>query len=227
MTLLAVSAQAPAPASAPVRHLVYQFGFTAVVASSGNGTGTTTVYISGPAADGGLVVSGTDSWWNTVRPRASNTCEVYPDGGVSCLQSPYAISPIQLTLFPLLARSYFKGLTASGKSSWKRSFAVKAAIVPGASGFAGQLYTWKCAFNLHGQGPVAGGGGLMLITSSGSLNQEGGRYLKATSKQRIVYDPVRDVPAVVRDTRTHLPARSIYNNDMVQLKLVKDSASNT
>jgi hypothetical protein len=221
--LVALSAQAPAPE--PVRHLVYQFGYNTAVASSGQGTGTTTIDILGPAKDGGIMVSGTDHWWNTVRARATNTCEVYPNGGVSCLQSPYALSPMQLTLFPLLGRNYFKGLGPGATSNWTRSYQVKAAIVPGASGFAGQLYTWSCVYNLHGKGPIHNAAPLVLILSEGTLDQEGGRYLKATSKQRIVYDPVAKIPAIVRDVRTHLPQRNVYNNDLVELKLTKDSGN--
>ncbi len=219
--IVALSAQAPA--QAPARHLVYQFGYNTPVAGSGQGTGTTTIDIAGPAADGGIMISGTDYWWNTARPRATNTCEVYPGGGVSCLERPYALSPIQLTLFPLLARGYFKPLAAGGKSSWTHDYAVKAAILPGASGFAGQLYTWKCTFALHGQGPVKGAGPLVLILSNGTLTQQGGRYLSATSKQRIVYDPTAKVPAIVRDVRTHLPQHTVYNNDLIEVKLIKDS----
>src|SRR5580700_482285 len=144
--IFVLSAQAPTPS--PVRQLVYEFGYNTKVASSGNGTGTTTVAILGLAKDGGMMVSGTDYWWNTARPRATNTCEVYPNGGVSCLQRPYALSVIQLTLFPLLARNYFKGLSASGTSSWQHTYQVKAAIVPGANGFAGELYTWNCTYGL-------------------------------------------------------------------------------
>ncbi len=221
--LVALSAQAPAPA--PVRHLVYQFGYNTPVASSGQGTGTTTINILGPAKDGGVMVSGTDRWWNTVRPRATNTCEVYPNGSVSCLQSSYALSPMQLTLFPLLGRNYFKGFGAAATSSLKRTYQVKAAILPGASGFAGQLTTWNCAYSLEGKGPIHNAAPLVLILSEGSLDQEGGRYLKATSKQRIVYDPVRKVPAIVRDTRTHLPQRNVYNNDVVEVKLTQDSGN--
>jgi hypothetical protein len=221
--IVILSAQSPAPA--PVRHLVYQFGFNTPVASSGQGTGTTTIDILGPAADGGVMISGTDQWWNTVRPRAANTCEVYPNGGVSCLQAPYALSPIQLTLFPLLGRSYFKGLGAGATASWTRSYPVKAAILPGASGFAGQLSTWNCAYNMQGKGPIHNAAPLVLILAQGTLDQTGGRYLKATSKQRIVYDPVRKVPAIVRDERTHLPQRSVYNNDVVEAKLIKDSGN--
>ena len=163
--LVALSAQTPAPM--PVRHLVYQFGYNTPVASSGQGTGTTTIDILGSAKDGGVMVSGSDHWWNTVRPRATNTCEVYPNGSVSCLQSPYALSPMQLTLFPLLGRNYFKGLGSAATSSLKRSYQVKAAIVPGASGFAGQLSTWNCAFNLQGKGPIHNAAPLVLILSAG------------------------------------------------------------
>jgi hypothetical protein len=223
--IVGLSGQAPAPA--PARHLVYEFGYNTKVAIAGQGTGTTTVDITGPVADGGVMITGTDSWWNTVRPRASNTCEVYPNGNVSCSQAPYALSPIQLTLFPLLAHNFFKGLAAGGKSSWKRSYSVKAAMFPGASGFAGQLTTWDCSFALHGQGPIANAGPLILITAEGTLNQQGGRYFKATSKQRIVWDPVAKLPAIVRDTRTHVPQRSVYSNDTVELKLIKDSKPKT
>src|SRR5271166_6279246 len=89
--LVGSTAQTPAPKV--LRHLVYQFGYNTAVASSGNGTGTTTIDIMGPAADGGLIINGQDSWWNTARPRATNSCEVYPGGRVACSQAPYAISP--------------------------------------------------------------------------------------------------------------------------------------
>lgn len=219
--LLALSAQTPAPGH--TRELVYQFGFNTKAASTGTGTGTTTIDIYGTAPDGGLMVSGTDFWWNTARPRATNTCEVYANGGVSCSQRPYAISPIQLTLFPLMARAYFKGLTAGGKSSWKHTFDLQAAIIPGASGMAGNKYTWNCTYSLEGQGPIAGGNGAILILANGKLVQQGGRYLAATSKQRIAYDPVAKVPVAASDVRTHLPQTNVYNNDMVDLKLLKVS----
>jgi hypothetical protein len=218
--VVALSAQAPAHAA---RHLVYQFGYNTPVASSGQGTGTTTIDIGGVSADGGVMISGTDYWWNTARPRATNTCEVYPGGGVSCTAMPYAISPIQLTLFPLLARGYFKALGPAGKTNWTHSYTVKAAILPGSSGFAGALTTWKCTYSLEGQGPVKGAAPLLLIVAHGTLVQQGGRYLSAKSSQRIVYDPVAKIPAIVRDIRSHLPQRSVYNNDTIEVKLLKDS----
>jgi hypothetical protein len=206
-----------------VRHLVYEFGYNTKAASSGNGTGTTTIVISGPLPDGSVMISGTDYWWNTARPRATNTCEVHPNGGVSCTQRPYAISPIQLTLFPLLAAHYFSGLSAGGKSSWEQTYKVKGAIIPGATGFAGQLYTWNCTFDLQGKGPIPKAGAAVLIQTNGTLVQQGGRYLQATSKQRIAYDTAANVPVAVSDVRTHLPQTNVYNKDLVDLKLTKDS----
>jgi hypothetical protein len=219
--LVALSGQAPAAHSE--RQLVYEFGFNTKVASSGTGTGTTTIDIMGPAKDGGVMISGTDQWWNTVRPRATNTCEVYPGGGVSCQQPAYAISPIQFTLFPLLGRSYFHALSAGAHTSWTHTYEVKAAILPGASGFASQLTTFKCVYTLQGKGKIANAGGTILVEATGKLRQQGGRYLTASSKQRIAYDPVSGIPVVVRDVRTHLPMRSVYSNDLVELKLKSDS----
>lgn len=224
----AASAQTTPPASGHApggvsRELTYQFGYNTPVASSGNGTGTETVDIKGLQSDGGLLITGTDLWWNTVRPRASNTCEVYAGGGVKCSQRPYALSPIQLTIFPLLARGFFKGLNAHGNSTWSENYSVYAAIIPGANGFAGTPYTWKCTYELHGKGPIPNAAPTILVTTSGTLTQQGGRYYKATSKQRIAYDPAAKIPVVVRDIRTHLPQTNVYNSDSVELKLIKDS----
>jgi len=221
LAFLTLSAQAP-PAAAPVRHLVYEFGYNTAVAKSGNGTGTVTIDVTGPAPDGGVMISGTDYWWNTARPRATNTCELYADGRVACSQRPYAISPIQLTIFPLLARNYFKGLSASGDSSWTRNYSVYAAVVPGASAMAGNPYTWKCSYSLQGKGPIPNAGPTVLVETNGTLTQEGGHYWKATSKQRIAYDTSAKIPVVVRDVRTHFPQRNVYNNDLVELKLKKE-----
>lgn len=209
----------PAP-----RHLVYQFGYNTPVAASGNGTGTTTIDLS-PASDGGVMISGQDHWWNTVRARATNTCELYANGSVKCKQAPYSISPMQLTIFPLLAHDYFTQLNAGATSSWSHSFEFYGAIIPGASGFAGQPYTWKCSYHFQGKGPIKNAGHLVLIQAEGTLNQQGGTYWKAKSKQRIVYDPVAKITGIVSDVRTHIPMRSVYSNDLIELKLTKDSAA--
>jgi hypothetical protein len=226
--LLGVSGQAPAPASAPARQLEYQFGFNTKPASQGQGTGTTTINILGPAADGGLMVSGQDFWWNTARARATNTCEVHPNGGVSCSERPYAISPIQLTIFSLLGRDYFSGLAAGGTSSWKKTYKITAAIVPGAtSPFAGTATTWTCVANLEGKGHGDKSGRIVIVGVTGTMDQQGGRYRQATFKTGIAYDTVAKIPVQIDDTRTHLPQTSVYNNDYVGLKLLKDSQAGT
>ena len=210
--------------SMPARHLEYQFGYNTKAASSGDGTGTTTVEILGPAADGGLKVSASDFWWHTARPRAKNTCEVYPNGSVSCSQPPYSISPIQLTLFPLLARDYFSGLSANPSSSWKNTYQVKAAIVAGAAtNFANHPYTWNFVYSLHGKGAIQNGEGLIHVVGDGTSEQQGGRYRKGTAKLSLAYDPAIKLPVLVQDTRTHLPQQTVYNNDFVELKLLKHS----
>jgi hypothetical protein len=224
--LVGLSGQSPAPAQLPlIRHLVYQFGYNTKVATQGSGTGTTTIDVRGPAADGGLMITGTDFWWNTARPRAANTCEVYPNGSVDCAGRPYAISPMQLTIFPLLARGYFKAMSASSTASWTHSFKVIAAIIPGGStAFASDPYTWNSTFTLHGKGPIAKSAPATdLIQSTGTITQVGGRYFSMKSKQRIAYDPVAKLPAFVSDVRTHFPQTNIYNNDLIELQLIKVS----
>jgi hypothetical protein len=220
---------AQAPANAPhgavkyTRHVVYEFGYNTAAASSGQGTGTTTIDISGPNKDGGPTITGTDHWWNTVRPRAANTCNVHLNGDVMCSQAPNAISPMQLTIFPLLAIGVFKPLNAAGTSSWSRSYKAYLAIIPGASGFAGMPTTWACSYQYQGKGPIKGSSSFVLVDANGSLDQQGGTYLKAKSKQRIAYDPAGRLAVVVSDTRTHIPYRSVYSNDVINLKLIKDS----
>lgn len=216
--VLALSGQTPAP-QAPahhVLHLVYRFGYNTDATNSGQGTGTTTIDVKGTAPDGGVMISGTDFWWNTVRARATNTCELYKDGTVACNQAPYALSPIQLSIFPLLAKDYFKNV-AGGPSKWSHTYTVAAAVVPGATGFAGQKYTWNCSFNFHNEGPIKGSTPpLDLVTMNGTLVQG---FFRAASKGKIAYDPAHKVPAVVSERRTHIPQRSSESFDVINLKL--------
>ena len=219
--LLALSAQTPTTAPGSMRHLVYRFGYNTKATESGKSTGTTTVDILGREPDGGLEISGTDFWWNTVRPRATNTCEVYPTGSVICGKPANGISPMQLTLFPLLGRKYFSGLTHHGKSTWTNDTEIKAAIVPGATGFAGMVTTWKCVFTLTNTGPIADSSPpLLLIEQKGRLDQQGARYLSANEKANIAYDPVQKVPAIIDEVRTHFPQQTVRNNDTIQMKLI-------
>ena len=225
IAVLALSAQMAVPAgSAPVRTLVYQFGYNTKAASSGNGTGTTTVQILGPADDGGVMISGSDNWWNSARANATNTCDVHPDGGVHCSQRPYGISPMQLVIFPLLARDYFKGLNAAGTSKWSQTFDLKAAIVPGAA-VAGTKYTWNCTFDLQGKGINPKDKTLVLVDANGKISQVGGRYHQATAKENIVWSTVAKIPIIAQALMTRLPQTSVYNQDSIELTLLKDSAA--
>ena len=203
-----------------VHHLVYEFGYNTKAASSGQGTGTTTIDISGPVADGGMMVSGTDFWWNTVRARATNTCEVYPSGNVKCSQLPTRSHPIQLTLFPLLAHNFFHGLATEREIELAAQLSRNGGNSSGGLRDRGPVLppgiaTTRCTVKAQSPMPAP----LILITAQGTLNQQSGRHLKATSKQSIVYDPVAKIPAIVNDVRTHIPMRSVYSNDMIELKL--------
>ncbi len=219
--IFGLSIQASALASATGRHLVYEFGYNTKAAKQGTGTGTETVDVGAQAADGGVMITGTDSWWNTVRPRATNTCELYPNGNVACTQRPFALSPIQLTIFPLLARQYFHPLMGSAHATWPLKYTITAAIIPGANGFMGESTTWNAAYEAKGEGTIKGAAPSILVVNNGKLTQQGGRYLSANDKMRIAFDPTLKLPVYVFDERSHLPQRSVYNNDTVELKLLK------
>lgn len=213
----------PQASPEPIRHLVYEFGYNTPVASQGAGTGTMTVDVSAPLADGGVMVSATDTWWNAIRTAATNACEVYPGGDIACTERPYAMSPMQLTLFPMLSRSFFSGLEAGGLGKWQTKYTADAAVVPGAAGMAGNPYVWNCVFELQGKGPIVDNGTSVIIEADGMLEQTSGRYLKATSTEHIAYDTSTKVPLAVSDVRTYFPQTSIYNADLVELKLVQGS----
>ena len=235
--LLALSAQTPAPAppaanaagapattTARPHHLVYEFGWNTKAAKSGNGTGTTTIDIGAVAPDGGVMISGTDFWWNTARARATNTCEVYPNGGVACLERPYAISPIQLTIFPLLGKSFFGGLSNGAHANWQQSSSVKAAVIPGGNvAFTGNLYTWDCVYKMEGKGHEATGTPVILVQLHGTMDQQGGRYGAAKLKAGVAFDPTIRIPVFIDETRSRLPQMSVYNSEWYQLKLIKAS----
>lgn len=225
--LPALEQQTPAPpapaAAAPpaVRHLVYRFGYNTKAADSGTGTGTTTIDIGGVASDGGLTVTATDDWWNTVKPRQSFTCELYSSGSVTCAQAPYAISPIQIAIVPLLGQSYFAALSAGSNASWKQSNEVRATFFPGAtSGFAGQVYTWKCDYTLTGKGTVPDSAPLIFVQSDGAMKQQGGRSITVNQKANIAFDPRIQVPVFIDEEITFIPRLSI-NRYTIQLKLIK------
>jgi hypothetical protein len=233
----ALAQSSPAPGSAPVaapsaaavlpavRHLVYRFGYNTKATKEGTGTGTTTIDIVGLAKDGGMTVTATDNWWNTVNPRQTYTCEVYPNGGVTCTQAPNALSPIQLTVVPLLGRHYFSPLSAGPHSSWQQTFKVQASLFPSAAvGFAGQVYTWNCGNTLSGKGTTPNGDKpLVVIHANGAMKQQGGRYITVNQKSNILFDPHLKIPVYLDEELTFVPRLSI-NRYTVQLKLINYSA---
>lgn len=205
-----------------VRHLVYQFGYNTKAASEGTGTGTTTIDITGMAADGGMTVSATDDWWNTVNPRQTYTCEVYPSGAVTCAQPPYALSPIQLAVVPLLGQTYFSSVLGNPTSSWKQNYNIRATFDPsGSTGFAGEVNTWSSAYTLTGKGTVPNGAPLILVHSDGAMKEQGGRAITVNQKANILFDPRIKMPVYV-DEALNLVPRWGVDQYTVELKLTTD-----
>jgi hypothetical protein len=205
-----------------VRHLVYRFGYNTKATKQGTGTGTTTIDITGLAADGGMTVKATDDWWNTVRPRQTYTCEVYANGGVVCSQPPYALSPIQVAIVPLLGREYFSALAGGAHATWQQNYSVRATFVPSSTtGFGGQVYTWKCAYELTGKGTVSNNGQpLNSIHATGSMTQQGGRAIKVNQKANLLFDPHLKMPVYVDELITFVPRISV-NQYTIEMKLIQ------
>lgn len=229
---LQASAQAPAiaqsAAMAPgaglpaVRHLEYRFGYNTPATKSGTGTGTTTIDITGLAPDGGMMVTATDDWWNTVRPRQSYTCEVYATGGVVCPKPPYALSPIQVAIVPLLGRRYFAALASGAHATWEQKYSVRASFFPsGTHGFSGQVYTWNGVYSLIGNGTTSNNGQpVNVIHSTGSMTQQGGRAVKVNQKANVLFDPRLKMPVYVDELFTFVPRLSV-NQYTIQMKLIR------
>lgn len=213
---------APAAGMPMKTHLVFQFGVNQPAAESGDGTGTTTFDIVGVASDGGLTVNATDNWWMAVHPKQTTTCEVYPNGNVTCSKPPYGLSVLQASVMPLLGRSYFSQLSTSPTSSWKQNYKIKATFLPGVmgAGFAGQVYTWNGTFSLTGKGTYAKQPPLLDIHSNGSLKQEGGRYTEVSQKATFLYDPRIQMPVYVDAVMRVVPQQSV-NSYSVEMKLIR------
>jgi hypothetical protein len=213
--LLALASPSPEPSPAiPTHHLEYRFGWNAKVADSGPYTGTLKVDLQAPVTDGSAPVAATEMWWNTLRPTATDTCQVYPAGGISCLERPYSLSPMDLALFPLLAGTYFDGL-GSGKSTWQKTFQLTRGVS-----------VWDCAFTLNDKGMIPGSP-LRLIEATGTIAPHGDRYREETISvtTRIAYDPVAKVPVLVDQEmlHNHNQPRGL---ETIQLKLINSSPSN-
>lgn len=222
---MGVTATAPPAAILPsMRHLIYEFGYNTKAAKQGNGTGTTTIDITGIAKGGGMIVKATDNWWNSVNPRQTYTCEVYPDGMVNCVEPPQALSPIQVAIVPLLGKNYFSALSGGAHATWQQNYTVRATFAPiAARGFMGQVYTWNCAYTLQGKGTTPNNGEVLnVLHSSGSMKQQGGRYVKVNQKANLLYDPHLQTPVYVDEELTFVP-RLTTDRYTVQLKLINYS----
>jgi hypothetical protein len=218
---LVSAAQPPAGTTPAVTHLVYRFGYNGPADDQGKQTGTTTVNLVGPASDGGVNISMLDEWWHQARPRQQYTCELYPNANVKCATAPYAISPIQVTLLPMLARAYFSPLSSNPNASWSMNYTVRATFLPGASGgFAGQVYTWNCAYSLTGQGTVPNDAPILLAHREGAMTQQGGPLLKVNQKTKIAFDPRIHVPIVIGEEVTIVPKVST-NRYIINLRLIR------
>lgn len=191
---MAVGATPAASPPAPVRHLEYRFGWNTKVADSGPYTGTLSVDLQLPAADGSVTVTATELWWNAIRPAATDTCQISPNGGITCSQRPYSLSPMSLTLFPLLASSYFDGLAMGGVSTWKKDFELTKG-----------LGLWDCDFTLNGMGPISGSPQLELIEATGTIAPHADRSREETVNvtTRIAYDPNARLPVLVNQELAH------------------------
>ena len=204
-----------------LRHLVYRFGYNTKAAKDGNGTGTTTIDITGIAKNGGMIVKASDNWWNSVNPRQTYTCEVYPDGRVDCVDPPNALSPIQVAIVPLLGKNYFSALAGGAHASWQQSYSVKATFAPvSGRGFVGQVTTWNCSYELQGKGTSPGNGhAVNVVQSTGSMKQQGGRYIKVNQKAGLLFDPTLKMPGYVNESLTFVP-RLTTDRYTVELKLI-------
>jgi hypothetical protein len=217
LTLIAMIDSSSPGATPAIAHADYRFGYNTAAAESGPGTGTMSVDIGPAMPDGGVMISATDNWWNSVRSRATNSCEVYPNGNVSCLQRPYDLSPMQLVLFPMLGSNYFHGLGDAGNGSWTQSYRVS----------RGDIYLWDCVFTMTGSGLVKGANSVYGIDVSGSASQIGGHYRSGDFKQHIDYDREVGLPAIVQDEHARLPQTSVYNRDYVELRLIGATPAKT
>jgi hypothetical protein len=207
-----------------VRHFVYQFGYNTAAASHGGDTGTTTIDIVGLDDDGGMTVTATDQWWNSRHPKQTFTCEVYKDGGVKCPKAPYALSPIQVAVIPLLGQNYFAALSNGATSSWTQSYSIRATFAPGAGEpFFGQVNTWNCSYKMTGTGTVTkNGASLNAVQSVGTMKEQGGRYITIGQKADILFSPSLKMPAFVRENVNlgQSPSVSTPGQYNVELKLI-------
>lgn len=207
-----VALQGPSPAPSPaasVRNLEYRFAWNAKLSDTGPHTGTLTVALQTPASDGSVAASASELWWNQTRPSDLDACQIDSDSAIVCMQRPYSLSTMDLTLFPLLAPGYFDGLTHGVASTWKKSFQLTRG-----------LSVWDCNFTLSAKGLIPGSAQLDLIEGTGTIVPHGNRYGEETVDvtTRIAYDPVPKLPVLISAELTHNRNRP-RSLESVQLEL--------
>jgi hypothetical protein len=206
---LAFGAQAPA---SPVRHLEY--AFSTIPASAGvTHRGTLSVDIAGVAPDGGVIVRGTDAYsqpWALVREHQTIECEVYDGGSVACTQPPNGLSPVERTLFPLLARGFFEGGTS-------RLYRV---VDVGRYG----TYAVQTVSQLEERSGADPAHTSIAISSVVSWPVTPTPIPFARTVDSIVYDRAANVPVSIRAEWTNTRADSVYAQGTVELTLTKDVA---
>lgn len=199
--------------AAPVRQLEYAFAiYPTAKPNGGLYNGTMSVDILGTAPDGGTLVQASEWWYYTLRPRQTVTCEVYAGGTVRCNDVPPYPSEVELVLFPLLARDFFTGGSASAGSSWQQKFMLT---------FSKGLY--QTAVSLDLSATPQNGGHTEIVTSKGVFQQLDRRDRKALEEGRFVYDPASSIPTAVHEVRSPTPTGSVYSQTAVDLLLTKDS----
>jgi hypothetical protein len=210
--LLALAGETPAP---PVRHLEYAFAIYPV-AKPNNGyyNGTLSVDVLGPAPDGGMLVSASEWWYYTLRPRQTRGCEVYPTGSVRCDDTPPYPSESELVLFPLLADKFISNASATGASSWEQKFTLS---------FSKGLFVTDASMDLSAM--PRGDGRLLDVKSTGVFQQVDRHQWKEQEDGKFLYDRVASIPVLVHEERAPTPTRSVYSSTAVDLRLIRDSGS--
>jgi hypothetical protein len=127
----------------------------------------------------------------------------------------------------MLGQHFFKALAAGGaNATWQEAYKVHAAFFPAAStGFSGQATNWNGTAALTGKGTVQNDGKpVVVIHATGSMKQQGGRYITANQKTSVLFDPRLKIPVYLAQDITFVP-RMTTNHYTVELKLTNFSTT--
>jgi hypothetical protein len=213
MLLAVLLALAGATPAASVRHLEYAFAVSPnALPNNGYYNGTMSVDILSIAPDGDMLIRASEWWYYTLRPRQAVECEVHANGDVRCDQVPPYPSDSMLVLLPLLAQNFFSAGQPANPSSWQQKFAVS--LSKGA---------FQTSVTMDLSAIPQNGGRLLIVKSKGDVRQLDRRQLHVLQEGEFVYDRTTSTPLVVHDVRGHLPAKSVFAQTSVELRLTKDS----